>query len=108
MNDFRRRNELMLDMLESLARSQRAIAKMIESVADVSDDSPNFAKQLAGNLQTIGRYQRAVLERLTGIRLTRVGRSDGAKPWVNRTVKVMAGGTSDETKQDRGDGENLA
>ena len=56
---------LELHMLTSLARSQRALCRIIESVADHMEGSEQLAGHMADNLKTISDYQRAMMLKLT-------------------------------------------
>ncbi|MFC5447341.1 hypothetical protein [Paenibacillus aestuarii] len=72
-----------LDVLESLARSQRALALIMESVAASVEASPPLARHIAGNLEAIVKHQQILTSKLTGIpiRVRRIGTP--ARPWLN-------------------------
>ncbi|NHN30190.1 hypothetical protein G9U52_10130 [Paenibacillus sp. S3N08] len=76
-----------LHLLTSLARSQRALTHMLESVADVSTNSKETAQQLADNIEVISKYQRQLTAKITGITIRRRARTQGrnGKPWLNQT-----------------------
>ena len=54
------RERVELHMLISLARSQRALCRIIESVADHMEGSEQLAGHVAENLKSISDYQRTV------------------------------------------------
>lgn len=86
MKDWNR-ERVELHMLISLARSQRALSRMIESIADHIEGSEQLAGHVADNLKTISDYQRALMLKLTNqSRRTRVVGKPG-KPWINKLVK---------------------
>ncbi|WP_052487841.1 hypothetical protein [Gordoniibacillus kamchatkensis] len=87
--DFERQLELIkLDMLASLARSQRALARIVESAADVAAASPETALRIAEHAEALARYQRQLALRIAGV-LPRTGRRRSlhpAPPWLRRGV----------------------
>lgn len=83
---------LKLDMLASLARSQRALARILESVADVAAASPEAAQRMAEHAEAIARYQRQLTLRIGGA-LPHAGRRRGlrpAMPWLRPGVARAA------------------
>lgn len=78
-----RENELKLDILESLAKSQRALARMIEAMADVSGDVSGFSAALRGNISILSRYQKVLAEKIVGIRVADVQRGRPGKIWLH-------------------------
>ncbi|MEK8131272.1 hypothetical protein WMW72_25525 [Paenibacillus filicis] len=115
-------NKAKLHMLNSLARSQRALTRMLESMAGLTEyggaegdgqqaeetstsraegegrPSAAAAKDLAGGahaplarewlaqLEALGRYQRAMAERLGLIRIRKLRSGVPAAPWLNGNV----------------------
>lgn len=75
-----------LHLLTSLARSQRALTQMLESVADISTSSKETAQRLAENIGVISNYQRQLTAKITGITIRRRVRTNGGngKPWLNQ------------------------
>ncbi|NEW04433.1 hypothetical protein GK047_00140 [Paenibacillus sp. SYP-B3998] len=82
------RDSIELHMLTSLARSQRALCRMLESVADQVEASQQLAQHLSENMEMISNYQRALIQKIT--KLTPRKRSTGkpADPWINKLVAV--------------------
>ncbi|SDN59384.1 hypothetical protein SAMN04487897_103276 [Paenibacillus sp. yr247] len=72
-----------LDVLNSLARSQRALARIIESVAQSVEETPPLAKQVAENLESIVRYQQILTRKITGISIREKQKGTPADPWLN-------------------------
>ncbi|UJF32091.1 hypothetical protein [Paenibacillus hexagrammi] len=81
-----------LDLLNSLALSQRALARIIESVAECVEASPPLAKQVAENLDVIVHHQQVLTRRITGIHIRERQKGTPGKPWINRQPGVQ--GTS--------------
>lgn len=82
-----RENELKLDILESLARSQRALARIIEGMADVTGNVPGSSDALRENISTISRYQLVLAEKITGIRIASYKKGKPGNVWLNPKVK---------------------
>lgn len=102
MGLIRKHNEIKVDILESLSRSQRALARIIESIADISEASEETARNLQQNIEAITRYQETLMVKLFGIRPAKVRSSPPAKPWTNASLKVLAGAGCENSKKDTG------
>lgn len=79
-------NELKLDILQSLARSQKAIAAMIESTASVMDYSTMSAEDIIKYCERIVDYQKIVAEKMLGLRVNEVKTTAPGSPWLNKSV----------------------
>ncbi|GFN31010.1 hypothetical protein [Paenibacillus xylaniclasticus] len=73
-----------LDLIASIARSQHALARILESVADVTSHHDPLAMRLRHNIEHLSRLQQTLVESVTGIRLGEPRRGRPAKPWPNR------------------------
>ncbi|MNI19920.1 hypothetical protein D3C73_733690 [compost metagenome] len=78
------REVLELHMLTSLARSQRALSRIIESVADQVEASEALAGKVLENMEIISTYQRVLIRKITGFqpRKTTSSRTP-APPWLH-------------------------
>lgn len=85
MNYSQKGNEIKLDILESLARSQRAISRIIESVADVSSSSDKAANHVLENLDIITKYQHEIANKLFNIHVSHLKKGHPSAPWLNRS-----------------------
>lgn len=83
-----RKQLIKLDLLESLALSQRALARIIESVTQCIEASPPLARQVAENLEIIAKYQQVLTRKITGIQISEKHIGTPAQPWVNPRAKV--------------------
>jgi hypothetical protein len=83
MNSAAREEWIKLDILNSLARSQRALARILESVADTVEAYPPPVDHVIGNLEAISRYQLTLAQKISG--LTNNKRTIGipAQPWLS-------------------------
>lgn len=78
-----REQRIKLDLLDSLARSQRALARIIESVALSVESSPPLARQVAENLETIVKYQQILARKIIGIPIREKQKGTPGDPWLN-------------------------
>ncbi|WP_159881082.1 hypothetical protein [Paenibacillus puerhi] len=104
-------NRAKLHMLVSLARSQRALARMLESMAELMeagarqgrDGSAKAGERMEGGsrerrdmagrewlaqLEALSRYQRAMAERLGLLRLRKIRRGIPGKPWLSHPIRT--------------------
>lgn len=63
----RKETELKLDILQSLARCQRALASILETMAVCGNEDEQAAITLRKHAETIERYQLAIAEKIIGI-----------------------------------------
>lgn len=71
-----------LRLIDSIAKSQTAMARILDSLADVSDQSAETARHLAHNIQALTRYQQAMAETVCGITLHQVHYGTPSMPWI--------------------------
>lgn len=71
-----------LHILNSLARSQRALARMMESMADVVGQSEPAAQKLVEQIDAISRYQREVAVKMIGVKIRRRKTGAPGRPWL--------------------------
>ncbi|TMV53001.1 hypothetical protein FE783_02105 [Paenibacillus mesophilus] len=92
MGWLERQREMKLDILESLARSQRAMARIIESAADAGAEGgePAVQESLHKSIEAIAQYQLAIMEKMVGIRIGEVNASPPSMPWTNKDLRVAA------------------
>ncbi|GAA3408527.1 hypothetical protein ACFFNY_07340 [Paenibacillus hodogayensis] len=92
MGWLERERELKLDILESLARSQKAMVRIIESTADskAAGAAAEDGEQLRKDIGAIVRFQQAIADKLIGIRIGEVRFSPPLAPWTNEELRVAA------------------
>jgi two-component sensor histidine kinase len=96
MNWHEAENKLKLHLLHSLARSQRALARIIESMAAVAEGKANSgsseaaAEKVVEQLEAISRYQRQLTEKISGVRIRKFRRGLPGKPWLNDSLKRLS------------------
>lgn len=71
-----------LEFIRSIARSQTAMARILESLADVSEHSGETAAHLAHNISAITKYQHTMAQTVCGVSLHRVYYGTPSSPWI--------------------------
>jgi hypothetical protein len=101
MSVLETQNKLKLDILQSLARSQRALAEIVEVIAPVvassihgtSSDheasSEFMAKQILAHLGSLNNYQHALAQKLSGINIRQVKNGRPGKIWLAPTPHFL-------------------
>lgn len=79
--------KLKLHILQSLARSQRALTVMMESMAKVVEGSSFVAKGLVEQIDAISKYQRQIAVKMIGLKIRKQRRGKPGKPWLNRKLR---------------------
>ncbi|WP_138496613.1 hypothetical protein [Paenibacillus pinistramenti] len=88
--------EAKLELILSISRSQNAIARILDSMADVSYYSEDTARSLAEQARQMARYQQAMASMLTGITLHPQYTGIPAAPWINAGVAAIPSQASRE------------
>jgi len=81
-----REEELKLAMLEAIARSQRALARMLESTAETVRWSDGDAGRALRLLDSIERYQRVLAAKHLGVPYRRMCAGTPSAAWLSRRV----------------------
>lgn len=71
-----------LEMIRSIARSQAALASILENIADLTGHSELAARKLSENVRILSEYQSAMCRMMTGISLRRQKTGVPAPPWL--------------------------
>lgn len=79
-----------LEMIRSIARSQAALAAILESIAELTGQSELTARKLSDNIRVLSGYQSAMCRMMTGISLHRPKRGIPAAPWLSRASSPRA------------------
>lgn len=93
-----RERAVKLELVSSIARSQLALARILESIADVSAHADPIAKSLRDNIAHLSQMQQMLTESVVGIRFgqRRKGRPSG--PWINQQAGSQRRRTKGEHK----------
>lgn len=83
-------HEIKLQLVHSLVKSQTALARILDSVADVTEQSETVSRQLYENIRILTNYQSAMAGMLTGIRLNRQYYGTPTTPWINEALDCPA------------------
>ncbi|GGF98810.1 hypothetical protein [Paenibacillus abyssi] len=74
--------EIKMELIASVARSQIAMAKILESIADLSGTSPKMAKSIRENIRLLTGMQQTIAEKITGIRWGRPQQGQPGRLWL--------------------------
>lgn len=97
MNRMSREREVKLDLLTSLARSQTAMARILESVAEVAVSSPDTAKALQQELRSLTRLQHAIAANIAPLRLPPVQEGAPGPVWLRWPELAVTGSPGEQT-----------
>jgi hypothetical protein len=86
MTPKEREMEIRLDILGSLARSQHALADMLEGIAALTLESPEAAEQVRRQAEVLVRHQTVLAEKLYGIRISRLVKGRPGRVWLSAKV----------------------
>ena len=73
-----------LEMIRSIARSQAALATILESIAELTGHSELTARKLCDNVRILSQYQSAMCRMMSGISLHRHKTGTPAAPWLKQ------------------------
>ncbi|MNW59010.1 hypothetical protein D3C74_369060 [compost metagenome] len=73
-----------LGLIESIAQSQVAMARIMSSMADITEHSETTARHLAENIKVLTKYQDAMARTVCGITLHRVYYGTPTLPWITK------------------------
>lgn len=74
-----------LEMIRSIARSQAALATILESIAELTGHSELTARKLSENVRILSQYQSTMCRMMSGISLNRHKTGVPAAPWLNKS-----------------------
>lgn len=83
ISSLRNERDAKLEVILSISRSQNALARILESIADVSSYSEETALTLANHMDRITRYQQAMASMLMNITLNPLNTGVPSAPWIN-------------------------
>ena len=73
-----------LEMIRSIARSQAALAAILESIAEITGQSELTARKLSDNIRILSGYQSAMCRMMSGISLHEPKQGVPAAPWLSK------------------------
>mgnify|MGYP001260919040 CR=1 FL=1 len=89
--------EAKLEILASVARSQSALARILSSVADVSEHVGIAPAAIQEHVRALASMQRALLRTVTGVSWRAPTHGKPASPWLADTVKTRRCRTGEKT-----------
>lgn len=90
MNTCDKEQQIKLNILDAIARSQKALASMAETVANtyvpVADRHGHSQEPVARELRIFSRYQLVLAEKILGIRIRHRRFGTPCPPWLQNGV----------------------
>lgn len=86
-----------LEMIRSIARSQAALAAILESIAEVTGQSELTARKLSDNIRILSGYQSAMCRMMSGISLHEPKEGVPAAPWLSKACSEGKAGRRSST-----------
>ncbi|OZB91038.1 hypothetical protein [Paenibacillus sp. XY044] len=83
-----REQETKLELIQSIALSQKALARILGSIADISSESDLSARALLENIRLLTQHQDTMCRMLTGISLCQPRNGNSAPPWLNASLSA--------------------
>ncbi|WP_018752258.1 hypothetical protein [Paenibacillus sanguinis] len=77
--------EAKLRLIDSISRSQVAMARILGSMAEVAEGSPETARHLAANIEILTKHQEAMARTVCGLTLHRINYGTPSSPWITDT-----------------------
>ncbi|WP_199909936.1 hypothetical protein [Paenibacillus sp. CAA11] len=84
--------EAKLNLIGAIAQSQTAVARILDSIADLSSYSEETAGHLAVHIGQMAKYQQAMAQLLTGIAFPPVYHGTPESPWMNKDLIPLIAG----------------
>ncbi|MFC4099619.1 hypothetical protein [Paenibacillus xanthanilyticus] len=72
--------EARIELIRSIAKSQLAIARILDSVADVVGHSPEMARKVYDNVESMTAFQQSLAEKAAGLRTHKPRQGRPGKP----------------------------
>ncbi|CAM4332547.1 hypothetical protein [Paenibacillus tarimensis] len=78
-----REHEVKLELIASVAKSQQAMAVILQSIADLTDVSPQLARSIGENIRLLTGLQERMADSITGSFPGRRRKGKPAPPWIS-------------------------
>lgn len=78
--------EVKLSLVQSIAKSQEALARILDSIADITETSEDASKLLRDNVKVLTSYQISIAQMMCGVRLNRQYYGTPTMPWINEAL----------------------
>ena len=88
-----------LRFIDSIGQSQMAMARILGSLADVTELSGDTARHLVHNIEKLTKYQEAMARTVCGLSFHRVYYGTPSSPWISQScyaVKDAARGEQED------------
>ncbi|MBJ6363816.1 hypothetical protein ACFOQM_21550 [Paenibacillus sp. GCM10012307] len=92
--------EVKMELIASITQSQAALARILNSVADLTEHSPGMAKRLQENLASLTGLQEMIARKIAGISWRRPSRGKPGRIWLAHE-KLGVGGRGNKDGQEK-------
>lgn len=92
--------EAKLRLIDAISQSQLAMARILASLADVTELSPDVARHLAGNIDRLTKYQEAMARTVCGLTFHRVKYGTPSPPWMMNACYAAYNATRGEQEEE--------
>lgn len=82
-----------LEMIRSIARSQAALAAILESIAEITGQSELTARKLSDNIRILSHYQSSMCRMISGISLHEPKQGVPVAPWLSKACSEGSAGS---------------
>lgn len=94
--------QVKMELVASITQSQSALARILNSIADLADHSPNLAKRLKDNVSSLTGLQEMIARNLAGITWRRPSRGKPGRIWLaNTSLRVARGDGQQSDRRNR-------
>lgn len=100
MIDLHAREKAKINVVEAIAKSQMALARILDSMADMTHHSEDTARHLAENVKILVKYQQAIAHTVCGVALHRIHYGTPSSPWITDSCYAAADVTRGEQEED--------
>lgn len=83
LREHHRETEAKIKMVEAMARSQAALARLLEQLSDISELSRQQSHLIHDNIVSLTQYQQALCHAVTGWRWREIKQGHAGAPWLN-------------------------
>ncbi|PZD95137.1 hypothetical protein DNH61_14730 [Paenibacillus sambharensis] len=90
-----REHEVKLELIASVAKSQHAMAVILQNIADLTDVSPQLARSIGENIRLLTGLQERMADSITGSFPGRRRKGKPAPPWISLPVGERPPGRRD-------------
>lgn len=93
--------QVKMELVSSITQSQSALARILNSIADLAEHSPGLAKRLQDNVSSLTGLQEMLARNLTGVSWRRPSRGKPGGIWLAHAALRVAQGDNGQQSDRR-------